>query len=260
MKSSPFVLVALGLLSACSTTSDAWLDHQATSSTVGAAPALNREVPLHMAWAQLATLGESPSSIRLLSAEESEIQQIVYPGKTNLAGENMLTIERSANANLRLSRAPSAAALQAEIAQALPDIRMTVDPIIRTNAFGPYGTASGTSQQGEHCVYTWQQINHWPGLAKETSAKVRLRYCDRNMDMAQLANLLSGFSIGLASTGQMDGLPVASGQSNSILHERPGSPVNPVRRTHAATGVHTSERATKATPSPAAAVVPLPAS
>lgn len=260
MKSSPFVLIVLGLLSACSTTSDAWLDHQATSSTVGAASSLNREVPLHMGWAQLANLGQSPNSIRLLSAEESEIQQIVYPAKSDLPGENMLTIERSANANLRLSRAPSAATLQAEMAEALPDIRMTVDPIIRTNAFGPYGTASGTSQKGEHCVYAWQQVKTWPGSARVTSANIRLRFCDRDMDAARLANLLGGLSTGPATTAAMASLQATSGPSDSTLHERPGSPVDPVRRPHAASGVHTSERAVKATPLPAAAVVPLPAS
>ncbi|WP_137133115.1 cellulose biosynthesis protein BcsN [Rhizobium sp. FKY42] len=255
MKSFPVVLLALAMLSACSTTSDAWLDHQVTSSTVGAAPSLNREVPLHMAWAQLTTLGQSPISIRVLSAEGSEIQQIVYPATSSLPGENMLIIERSANANLRLSRAPSAAALQTEMAQALPDIRMTVDPIIRINAFGPYGTASGTSEKGERCIYAWQQVKIWSGSAKDTSAKVRLRYCDRNMDMAQLANLLSGFSTGMVTTGGMTGPPVASGQPDSILQERQ---LPTVKHIHDVSGVQKREETAKTTP--AAAVVPLPAS
>lgn len=206
MKYISFVMMSLGLLAGCSSTSDAWLDHQLTASTssiqaTGAFSAAgNRQLAPHLAWAHLGALPEEVESVRQLTGQGSEIQQIVLKTSGASAGENVLTIERSSgSASPHLMRAPSAAALHSEMRNALPGATMTIDPVIRSNSFGAYGLALGKSSDGEACVYAWQQIKTWPTDGKSYAASVRLRYCDNKRDPAELANLMQSLSAGGSS-------------------------------------------------------------
>lgn len=205
MRYISFAMLSLGLLAGCSSTSDAWLDHQLTASTVSTegsrSPSINgnRLVATHLAWAHLGVLPEEVESVRQLAGQGSEIQQIVYKTTGASAGENVLTIERSAGSASRMMRAPSADALQSEMRNALPGATMTIDPVIRSNSFGAYGVALGKSSDGEACLYAWQQIKTWPTDGKAYAASVRLRYCDKQRDTAELANLMQSLSAGGSS-------------------------------------------------------------
>lgn len=257
MKNIPLVLTTLASLAGCTSTPDAWLDHQATASTAGVPVAStsgqNRELPLNLSWAHLAALPQEEVSLRSLSQGTNEIQKIVYASTGALPGENMLTIERSTKPDLKLSRAPSADALRREMAEALPGVRMAIDPVIRSNSFGPYGVALGTSTDGAACVYAWQQVRSWPGLDK-TVASVRLRYCDQKMQPATLANIMQSLSAG-SSTLTTSAVPAVEMKATTILHHQPLPPRKVSQKAPEMPATQTVARQTK---SQASVLVPMP--
>lgn len=195
MRSLPLIMLAVLQLAGCTSVEDAWLAQN--DAKTGAAPALtgNRELPVQYAWASLAGLSESPVSVRSLSGNGTSIQQVVYRDRGIVAGENVLTLERGPTSETRLLKAPSSAALTREIKAAIPGIASTAAPVFRSNAYGPYGVASGALPGGGACVYAWQMINAWPGPGTKQAGTVRLRYCDPKADANALESLLSTLSI-----------------------------------------------------------------
>lgn len=64
---------------------------------------------------------------------------------------------------------------------------MSIDPSLRQNAYGVYGTATGKLGQTGGCVYAWQNIDRTNSLVD-----LRLRYCHASLGPERLAELLDG--------------------------------------------------------------------
>jgi hypothetical protein len=77
---------------------------------------------------------------------------------------------------------------------------MSIDPVIRQNAYGAYGAATGKLGDKGGCVYAWQVINRDVKLARNHPAEVRLRYCHSSLGPEVLADLLTGLSLRGPST------------------------------------------------------------
>lgn len=196
-----FYLASLLPLAGCVTQDeDPWLARQAGTTAGLSAAAVgggNRSIPPELAWARLSGVEQKPISARSLTSEDSQIQQVIYPNRTAAPGENRLTVEKGPADLDRLRKAPSRAALAAEMRAALPGIAMSTEQVFRHNAYGPYGVAIGSLADGSACVFAWQTIERWPasGTKGKEAGTVRLRYCAPGASRDNLANLLATLSL-----------------------------------------------------------------
>ena len=72
---------------------------------------------------------------------------------------------------------------------------MSIDPVIRQNAYGAYGAATGKLGDKGGCVYAWQIIKRDVDLGRSHPAEVSLRYCHSSLGPEVLADLLTGLSL-----------------------------------------------------------------
>jgi hypothetical protein len=256
MKTWPLFLACLLPLAGCVTEDDdPWLARQAGTTTSLSAAAVgggNRSIPPELAWARLSGIDRKPISARSLSSEDSQVQQVIYPNRTTEPGENRLTVERGRADLDRLRKAPSRAALAAEMRAALPGVAMSTEQVFRTNAYGPYGVATGSLADGSSCVFAWQTIQHWPvvtGKAKEAGT-VRLRYCAPGTSKEALANLLATLSL----TGGAYGYAAPLAPAVSLAQEPETDSVKTPRRTASSQTHHAEAAVTTGTVSAAASV------
>lgn len=199
------------LLAGCTTVDDPWL---ADLPEAGALQQ-NREVAVHLARADLLAMNRAPIAVRQFSGHQGLKQEIVYINETTITGENMLLVEEVSTGKGGAAYAPSLAVLNAEMRQAMPGIRMQMSPTLGSNAYGAYGAALGSAENGSGCVYAWQQTDRQKvsGKAPLPPLKIRLRYCAPKTDPSSLLTLLSSLSLGptmapaLASRGTFDGEP-----------------------------------------------------
>lgn len=198
------VLALLGL-HGCNTVEDPFLDTMASRETHTSTG--NRELPVHLASASLAGLREAPLSLRQTQAEGGMQQVIVWPNTTTRPGENALTVS-SLSSPSALRKGPDRAAIIRILKQEFPGLPMSIDPVIRQNAYGAYGVA--TSKLGERgsCVYAWQRIASDAELGRDTATDVRLRYCHATLSPEALADLMAGLS--LRSPGSSISPPAAA--------------------------------------------------
>ncbi|NBB49320.1 cellulose biosynthesis protein BcsN [Rhizobium sp. CRIBSB] len=197
MKASTISLVALLALTGCNTVEDPYLD--GIASAVPASATGNRELPPHLAMATLTTLGETPISVRQTTVGGVTSQVIAYRSTTTIPGENRLTVAIGTAATAAFRRGPSRAELARELASEFPGIRMSLDPVVRQNGYGPYGVATGRVGQRGACVYAWQTIDKAARTTGEEASTIRLRYCHPALGTEVLAGLLSGLSFGGAN-------------------------------------------------------------
>ncbi|MFN7008389.1 MAG: cellulose biosynthesis protein BcsN [Allorhizobium sp.] len=192
------LLFSLLLLASCASVEDPWLDGISTAATAGSAGAgVNRELNPQLAAADIPAIGASPIAVRQLSSEDGSVQQIVYPNRATIAGENMLVVREVAAGSSAARKAPTSAELAREMRKAMPGVAMDVTPVLGSNAYGPYGAARGTLPSGGGCVYAWQVVNR-PSAAFGQGAKavqVRLRYCDADRKAEELVSLLSSLTL-----------------------------------------------------------------
>lgn len=188
------LLFSLLLLASCTSVEDPWLDGISTAASVGSAGAgVNRELNPQLAAADIPAIGASPIAVRRLSSEDGSVQQIVYPNRATIAGENMLVVREVVAGSSAARKAPTSAELAREMRKAMPGVAMDVTPVLGSNAYGPYGAARGTLPSGGGCVYAWQVVNR-PAVAFGETGKVlqvRLRYCDADKKPEELISLLS---------------------------------------------------------------------
>ena len=125
------------------------------------------------------------------------MQQIVYPNRATIAGENMLVVREVAAGSSAARKAPTSAELAREMRKAMPGVAMDVTPVLGSNAYGPYGAARGTLPSGGGCVYAWQVVNRPSAAFGETGKvlQVRLRYCDADKKPEELISLLSSLTL-----------------------------------------------------------------
>ena len=193
------LLFSLLMLASCTSVEDPWLDGVSTGATTGSAAAggINRELSPQLAAADLPAIGATPIAVRQLSSEDGSVQQIVFPNKATIAGENMLVVREVVASSSAGRKAPTSAELSREMRAAMPGVVMDVTPVLGSNAYGPYGAARGTLPSGGGCVYAWQVVNR-PAAAFGQSAKavqVRLRYCDADRKAEELVPLLSSLTL-----------------------------------------------------------------
>lgn len=205
------LLFSLLMLASCTSVEDPWLDGVSTGATTGSAAAggINRELSPQLAAADLPAIGATPIAVRQLSSEDGSVQQIVFPNKATIAGENMLVVHEVVAGSSAARKAPTSAELSREMRKAMPGVAMDVTPVLGSNAYGPYGAARGPLPSGGGCVYAWQVVNR-PAVAFGQSAKavqVRLRYCDADRKAEELVSLLS--SLTLSSGRAIDVAPLA---------------------------------------------------
>jgi len=186
----PNILAILALLGlhGCNTVEDPFLDGMTGSMPVATG---NRELPIHLASASLTGLGEMPIGLRQTSTNGVTRQTLVWANTTTLAGENALAISTSAAS----TKAPNRAEITRTLRSEFPGVAMSIDPVIRQNAYGAYGAATGKLGDKGGCVYAWQSIKRDVDLGRSHPAEVSLRYCHSSLGPEVLADLLIGLSL-----------------------------------------------------------------
>lgn len=192
MKPNILAILALLGLHGCNTVEDPFLDGMTGNMPVATG---NRELPVHLASASLTGLGEMPIGLRQTSTDGVTRQTLVWANTTTLAGENALTISTAAASRSTLRKGPGRAEINRTLRSEFPGVAMSIDPVIRQNAYGAYGAATGKLGDKGGCVYAWQVINRDVKLARNHSAEVRLRYCHSSLGPEVLADLLTGLSL-----------------------------------------------------------------
>lgn len=92
-------------------------------------------------------------------------QVVVYAGDNATRGQNAARIQLVSNnvwpkpqtGNLAIAPV-SQAAISSEMRKALPGVRMTVSNQLHSNAYGPYGFATGRTHGNVTCLYGWQHM------------------------------------------------------------------------------------------------------
>lgn len=263
MKTRSFLILALLGLHGCNTVDDPFLDGM--TATAGTAQTGNRELAPHMARANLTSLGEAPLSVRQTTSEGGTKQEIIYASRTTVPGDNALTIVAGAASQRELRRGPN----RSEIAQALkaefPGIRMSIDPVIRRNGYGPYGTATGKLGNGGGCVYAWQAIEKTEATELDEPLAVRLRYCHPAIGPEMLADLLGGLTLG--GTRPLTGTALGSIHPNeaTYAYSEPVSVSGTSRPAPAVTRIEDAQEQSlpsavsdEEVPSAAATAIPMP--
>ncbi len=123
------------------------------------------------------------------------------------------------------SRRIDAETIEAEMADALPGVDMTVSPRVVTTPTGPVGLATGRTADGSGCLYAWsnavtearpERSASFLGLQIATTAKtdvsVRVRLCRRGWSPERLATLAEGLRV---SSGV--GAPIAAGPAGRAV-------------------------------------------
>jgi hypothetical protein len=185
------VLALLGL-HGCNTVEDPFLDtmtNRETHTSTG-----NRELPVHLASASLAGLREAPLSLRQTQVAGGVQQVIVWPNTTTRPGENALTVS-SLSSPSALRKGPDRAEIIRVLKREFPGLPMSIDPVIRQNAYGAYGVAASKLGESGGCVYAWQRIAPDAELGRDTATDVRLRYCHATLAPEVLADLMAGLSL-----------------------------------------------------------------
>ena len=192
MKPNILAILALLGLHGCNTVEDPFLDGMTGNMPVATG---NRELPVHLASASLTGLGEMPIGLRQTSTDGVTRQTLVWANTTTLPGENALTISTAAASRSTLRKGPDRAEITRTLRSEFPGVAMSIDPVVRQNAYGAYGAAAGKLGDKGGCVYAWQIINRDVKLARNHPAEVRLRYCHSSLGPEVLADLLTGLSL-----------------------------------------------------------------
>ncbi|MET0749065.1 MAG: cellulose biosynthesis protein BcsN [Rhizobium sp.] len=118
-----------------------------------------------------------------------------------------------------------------DMRRALPGVAMVRSGIFVQNNYGPFGYATGTSRQGDTCLYAWQQVrssdNARATFLNRGTVQVRLRLCDSHATPEQLLRIMYGYTI--TGTFTADGWnPYDSAPSVDPSLGRTGNPIYPV--------------------------------
>ena len=204
MKPNILAILALLGLPGCNTVEDPFLDGMAGSMPEATG---NRELPVHLASASLTGLGERPIGLRQTSTDGMTRQILVWANTTTLAGENTLTVATAAASGSAFRKGPNRSEISRTLRSEFPDVAMAIDPVIRQNAYGVYGAATGKLGDKGGCVYAWQVINRDVDGGRNHPTEVRLRYCHSSLGPEVLADLLTSLSL----RGPMTAAAVAYG-------------------------------------------------
>ena len=192
MKRNIFTILALLGLHGCNTVEDPFLDGMKGSMPVATG---NRELPVHLASASLTGLGEMPIGLRQTSTDGMTLQILVWANTTTLAGENTLKISTAAASGSALRNGPNRSEISRTLRSEFPDVAMAIDPVIRQNAYGSYGAATGKLGDKGGCVYAWQLIKRDTRLGRDKPVDIRLHYCHRALAPEVLVDLLAGLTL-----------------------------------------------------------------
>lgn len=192
MKPNILAILALLGLHGCNTVEDPFLDGMTGNMPVATG---NGELPVHLASASLTGLGEMPIGLRQTSTDGVTRQTLVWANTTTLPGENALTISTAAASRSTLRKGPDRAEITRTLRSEFPGVAMSIDPVVRQNAYGAYGAATGKLGDKGGCVYAWQIIKRDVDLGRNHPTEVRLRYCHSSLGPEVLADLLTGLSL-----------------------------------------------------------------
>lgn len=221
MKRNILAILALLGLHGCNTVEDPFLDSMTGSMPV---PTGNRELPVHLASASLTGLGEMPIGLRQTSVEGMTQQVLVWANTTTLAGENALTISTSSASRSPHRKGPDRYEIARTLRSEFPGVTMSIDPVIRQNAYGSYGAATGNLGDKGGCVYAWQIIDRDVELGRNKPTDIRLRYCHQELGPKMLADLLTGLqlrvpAVAIPASDITYGYPdIVAATSSSIQH------------------------------------------
>ncbi|MGC4410919.1 cellulose biosynthesis protein BcsN (plasmid) [Rhizobium rosettiformans] len=236
MNTRILVILTLLALHGCTTVEDPFLEGMTGSIPVSSE---NRELPVHLASASLAGVGGMPIGLRQTSTDGAVREVLVWANTTTIPGENTLTISTFVASGSKRLTAPDRSEIGRALRREFPGVAMSIDPGVRQNAYGAYGTATGKLGEKGGCVYAWQSVSRDIELGRDKAAEVHLRYCHAAIGPDRLADLLSGLSMNKtrsitslpsAAYGYADPAPETqanSGVTNHDTHiEEPAEPVH----------------------------------
>ena len=252
----------------------------ATTATLGVA------LPPDRAMAALPPEAGRVVSVVERRGEGTVRQTITLAGDPGARGEDRIEVV-ARERRLAGSNRVDEEMIEAELAEALPGVPMTVSSRVVTTPTGPVGVATGTTADGVECLYAWsngtarsvgpaREVLGWQ-VASSTGAdvSVRVRLCRRGIGEARLVAFAEGLRIRGASPDATTSAPVAVGTdalaSAGYASAAAPAPIAPAAagparvakpRTTTPTVVTTARRpaAAPSTPSTVAAPIPLPTS
>lgn len=216
-------LAALGL-AGCSTVDPTMLATTSAPATLGAA------VPPERALASLPPEAGAVVSVVERRGPDDEVRQTVtLAGDPAARGVDRIEVTARPKA-FAGAAAPriDAETIEAEMAEAFPDVAMTVSPRVLTTPTGPVGVATGRGGDGVGCLYAWSNAETRPrsgggasllGVTVSTTTtsnlSIRVRLCRKGFGEERLIALASGLRVAsdLAAPGLAAGSSAVGGDA-----------------------------------------------
>lgn len=205
------------LLAGCAAGSDL------VGTPTGAAPSLAAAVPVDRALAALPREAGAVVSVVERRDPDRLRQTITLAADPTAHGDDRIEVDsrrRTAGPAPRID----AATIDAELAEALPGVAMTVSSRVPVTAAGPIGVATGRTADGLACLYAWSETETRTtgttrpigfGLAlvddDRRDLSVRVRLCRRGVAEERLIAWAEGLrlSVDAGSAGRAEGVAAA---------------------------------------------------
>lgn len=152
--------------------------------------------------------GAVVSVVERRSGEDTVTQTITLTGDPGAHGDDRIEVARHDRSSIAARPRVDAETIEAEMADALPGVAMTISPRVITSPGGPVGVATGAAGNGINCLYAWSNAEargrstpsaSFLGLqiASTTSAEmtVRVRLCRRGVSEERLIALAEGLRL-----------------------------------------------------------------
>lgn len=204
------------VLAGCSSISDPATLAGGASATLGVAQPADRALATLPAEA-----GAVVSVVERRGPDEVVKQTVTLAGDAARVGDNR--IEITARERRGASSRIDAETIEAEMAEALPGVAMSVSPRVVAGPNGPIGVATGSSGDVA-CLYAWSTAEARPRVASSTRVlglqvsamtsnelSVRVRLCRKGVGEERLAALAEGLRLrtDLAATSPSTAAPIA---------------------------------------------------
>lgn len=174
-----------------------------TASTLGVA------LPPDRALAALPPeAGSVVSVVERRTGDDGLVQTITLAGDPGSRGDDRIEVTRREASGTGTRSRVDVETIEAEMAEALPGVAMTVSPRVVTTPTGPVGVATGSPGDGTHCLYAWSNARA-PARATPTASflglqvasvssdemTVRVRLCRRGLGPDRLIALAEGLRL-----------------------------------------------------------------
>jgi hypothetical protein len=152
--------------------------------------------------------GTVVSVVERRTGDDGLVQTITLAGDPGSRGDDRIEVTRREASGTATSTRVDVETIEAEMAEALPGVAMTVSPRVVTTPTGPVGVATGSAGDGTTCLYAWSNARtraratptaSFLGLqvasVSNDEMTVRVRLCRRGVGPDRLIALAEGLRL-----------------------------------------------------------------